>query len=311
MKSIDVLISAYNEEECIDELCERLVKFFDLNKNYKWRALIVDNGSKDLTLAKLKRFSEVDDRIITIKLARNFHMDGGLTAALAYASADAVVLMAADLQDKPEDISKFLSHWENGYLNVYGEVKKRVGTSVLRKFNSYLYYKIASKLTGGVIVRNASDFRLLDRVVYEILRKLDEKNRFLRALVSWTGFKSIGVPLERPPRFGGESKAYSLPVFGLAIRSIIAHSFLPIRAISILGFLIWILSIISFIVLAFIWLTQGVPFAGFGSIVSLIFIFFGFLALMIGIVAEYIALIYQEVRNRPNFIVEEVIGLKD
>ena len=309
MKSIDVLVSAYDEEDCINELCERLLKFFNEFNGYKWRALVVDNGSHDETFTKLKIFSERDNRIKVIKLSRNFHMDGGLTAALSFAKADAVVLMAADLQDKPEDIAKFISMWEKGFHNVFGEVKKREGTSLLRRINSYLYYKIANKLTGGVIVRNASDFRLLDRVVYETLRSLDEKNRFVRALVSWTGFKSAGVPIERPPRFSGESKAYSLPVFGLAIRSIIAHSFIPIRVISILGFIIWIISIIAFIGMAFIWFTQGVPFAGFGTIVALIFIFFGTLGLMLGIVAEYIALIYQEVRNRPNFIVEEVIGL--
>jgi dolichol-phosphate mannosyltransferase len=309
MKSVDVIIPAYNEEECVDELIKRLTSLFDLESKYSWRALIIENGSNDKTWDLLKIHAEHDGRIKVIKLSRNFRMDGGLTAGLEYAESDAVVLMTADLQDPPEAISDFLRVWERGVHNVYGRVTERSGTSVLRKLNSQIYYFIANKTTGGRITRNASDFRLMDRKLYETVRQMDERNRFMRGLVSWAGFASESVPVPRPPRFGGESKALSIPVFGFAVRSIFSHSYVPIRMISILGFAIFITSLVSLCLMVINWLLNGVPFPGFGSIMTIAMLVFGLLSLILGVIAEYIALIYEEVKRRPNFIVEETLNI--
>ena len=308
MKSIDVIIPAYNEEDCVDELVRRLTILFNKESNYSWRALIIENGSTDRTWELLQSYAEKDNRFSILKLSRNFHMDGGLTAGLEYATADAVVLMTADLQDPPEAISDFLPVWERGIHNVYGRVTERSGTSVLRKFNSQMYYFLANKFTGGRITRNASDFRLLDRRLYETVRKLDERNRFMRGLVAWAGFKSESVPVPRPPRFGGESKAFSIPVFGFAVRSIFAHSYVPIRSISVLGFLASIVSMFALVAMVINWVVNGVPFPGFGSIMTVAMLVFGLLTLILGVLAEYIALIYEEVKHRPNFVVEETIN---
>ena len=310
MKSVDIVIPAYNEEDCVEELARRLKVLFEKESSYKWRALVVENGSSDRTWILLEQIAKNDDRFSIIQLSRNFHMDGGLTAGLEYVTADAVVFMTADLQDPPEAISDFLRVWENGIHNVYGRVSERVGTGILRKFNSQMYYFIADKFTGGLITRNASDFRLMDRKLYETVRNLDERNRFMRGLVSWAGFTSQAVAVPRPPRFGGESKAFSIPVFGFAVRSIFAHSYFPIRAISIVGFLSSFVAVITFLIMLGVWLTKGVPFPGFGSIVTLVLFIFGTLTLILGVLAEYIGLIYQEVKRRPNFVVQETRNIQ-
>lgn len=309
MKSIDVIIPAYNEEDCIEELGRRLVLLFDTESEYTWRAIIVENGSKDQTWPLLQKVTAADPRISVVRLSRNFGMDGGLTAGLAFATGDAVVFMTADLQDPPEAISLFLREWEKGADNVYGLVTERQGTSLMRRLNSRAFYAVANSLTKGRLTKNASDFRLMDRRLYEALRELNERNRFMRGLVAWAGFQSVAVPVPRPPRFGGKSKAYSWTVIDLAMRAIFAHSYVPIRAISILGFLAAVGAIIAFVVMAIIWLTTGVPFPGFGTIVSLVLLVFGCLTLILGVIAEYIALIYEEVKGRPNFIVWDTIGI--
>ncbi len=307
MKTVDVIIPAYNEEACVDELYERLIKVFALEVKYSFRVLIVENGSTDETYNKLLVINKKDLRFEIIKLSRNFRMDGGLTAGLNYVNADGCILMTADLQDPPELISKFLRHWESGWENIYGVVTKRTGTNPIRSLNSKLFYWVAGKLTDGRIPKNASDFRLVDRKVYEAVKEMREKNRFVRGLFAWVGFKSIGIPMERPPRFGGVSNAHTFKVLDLAFKGIFAHSYKPLRIITITGIILSSFSFVAIFPLAFLWIYAGVPFAGFGSLVTLFLMFFGVLSLMIGILSEYIGLVYEEVKNRPNFVVSEII----
>lgn len=309
VKTIDVIIPAYNEEDCIQELATRLGALFDLEDTYNWRAIIVENGSRDRTWELLQKVAVDDPRISVVRLSRNFGMDGGLTAGLAFATGDAAVFMTADLQDPPEAISDFLREWENGADNVYGIVTERQGTSLMRRLNSKAFYALANSMTKGRLTKNASDFRLMDKRLYEAVRELNERNRFMRGLVAWAGFSSVGVPVPRPPRFGGKSKAYSWTVLDLALRAIFAHSYVPIRAIGILGFLSAAGAVVTFVVMAITWLVTQVPFPGFGTIVSLILLVFGALALILGVIAEYIALIYEEVKGRPNFVVWDTVGL--
>jgi dolichol-phosphate mannosyltransferase len=282
----------------------------DQNGQYSWEVIIIENGSLDDSWQQLVKVSESDDRFKLIRLSRNFRMDGGLTAGLDFVTTDACILMTADLQDPPEFIPRLLEKWEEGYENVYGVVLKRKGTKLVRRFNSKLFYKVAGSLTNGGIPENASDFRLVDRKVYEVVRMMTERNRFVRGLFAWVGFKSIGIPMVREPRFAGESNAHSFKVIELAFKGIFAHSYKPLRFISIFGVLLFGISFLSLIGLTFTWFTVGVPFAGFGSIIALILCGFGFQALLLGIVSEYLAMIYEEAKSRPNFIVSETIGFK-
>ena len=308
---ISVVIPAYNEEECVDELASRLQAVMSIEEKYLFEIFIVENGSIDSTWDKLQSISNKDARFKVIKLSRNFRMDGGLTAGLDYVKGDACILMTADLQDPPELISDFLRLWEKGYENIYGVVTKREGTRLIRKLNSNLFYLVAGKLTDGRIPRNASDFRLVDRKVYNAVKQLNERNRFVRGLFAWVGFKSIGVPMIRPPRFGGVSNAHTWKVIDLAFKGIFANSYKPLKLITFFGVSLSGISLLSILPLAGLWIIDGVPFAGFGTIVSLVLLVFGLLSLMIGILSEYVGLVYEEVKQRPNYIVSETIGVRD
>ena len=308
-KLINVVIPAYNEEDCVEELAKRLAAVYDEESEYDFETIIIENGSIDSTWEKLEVIAKSDSRFKIVKLSRNFRMDGGLTAGLSFCKGDAAVLMTADLQDPPELISKFIRKWEEGFENVYGIVTKREGTGPIRKFNSGAFYWLADRLTDGRIPRNASDFRLLDKRAYEAVRSMDERNRFVRGLAAWVGFRSIGIDMERPPRFGGVSNAHTFKVLDLAFKGIFAHSYVPLRLITLTGAAVFGASILTLIGLAIKWIAFGVPFSGFGTIVALLLAAFGLLSLMIGIVSEYVGLIYEEVKRRPNFVVSETIGL--
>lgn len=303
-KLISVIIPAYNESECIEELHARLAQVFDAESRYAFEAVIVENGSSDDTYTKLLEINKSDSRFKILKLARNFRMDGGLTAGLSVIDSDACILMTADLQDPPEQIPTLIRKWEEGFENVYGIVTERQGTGPIRTFNSKAFYWIAGKLTDNRIPKNASDFRLLDRKVYAAVREMDERNRFVRGLVAWVGFTSVGVEIARPPRFAGESKAYSFQVIDLAFKGIFAHSYKPLRIITVTGVSVSIFSIVAFAVLLMRWILVGVPFGGFGTIVTIALFSFGLLTFMLGIIAEYLGLIYEEVKKRPNYVID-------
>jgi dolichol-phosphate mannosyltransferase len=307
MKTISVVIPAYNEEDCVDELCARLTKVFALESSYKFEVFFIENGSVDSTWDKLRIINQRDSRFKVVRLSRNFRMDGGITAGLEFATGDACVIMTADLQDPPEFIRELLRMWELGYENIFGVVTKRNGTGPIRTLNSNLFYWLAGKLTDGRIPRNASDFRLVDRKVYETVKKMTERNRFVRGLFAWSGYQTIGIPMERAPRFAGVSNAHTFKVLDLAFKGIFAHSYKPLKMITLLGFTLSFLSVVSIAPLSYLWIVKGVPFAGFGTLISLILLLVSFLFVILGIIGEYIGLIYEEVKQRPNFVVSETL----
>lgn len=308
-KTISIVIPAYNEQDNIEELSNRLQALFNVNSNYDFEVIIVENGSTDQTYEKLFLLHQKDNRFKILQLARNFRMDGGLTAGLNYVSGDAAVVMTADLQDPPELITEFIKKWEEGFENIYGVVVKRNGTSATRRFNSQLFYKIANAFTDGMIPKNVSDFRLIDKKVYQAINLIHERNRFVRGLFAWVGFKSIGIEYERAERFAGTSGAHTLMVIELAIKGILAHSYVPLKLITLIGTTVSLLSfflLIVSVVKAIIW---GVPFNGYLMIITIMLLMFGILFMILGIVSEYIGLIYEEVKQRPNFIVKNSVGL--
>jgi len=308
-KLVSVVTPAYNEEENIAELARRLRLMFDGLPDYDFEVFIVDNGSWDGTWDLIRKECQADSRFKGLQLSRNFGADGGITAGLSRATGDAAVVMCADLQDPPEIIPTFISYWENGFENVYGIVTKREGSSFLRRMNSQIFYLLINRLTGGSFPRNASDFRLVDRKVYAAINSMQERNRFIRGMFFWSGFKSIGVEHERPPRFAGESKATTRHVVALALKGILSYSYVPLRFITYVGLT---LSAFSFLLLVWVIIrvfTQGVPFAGYGTLISVVLLMFGVMFTMLGVVAEYVGLIYEEVKQRPSFIVRDEIGL--
>ncbi len=310
-KLISIIVPAYNEQDNVEELARRLATVFDAETQYDFEAILVENGSVDRTFDEALSANERDPRIKVLQLSRNFRMDGGLTAGMAHARGDAAVLMAADLQDPPELIHQFLRKWEEGYEIVYQIVTDRQGTGPIRRMNSQLFYWLAARLTDGRIPRNVSDFRLVDRRVYETVNVMQERNRFVRGLFAWVGFSSIGIEHARAPRTAGVSGAHTFGVIDLAFKGIFAHSYKPLRLISLFGLMLSGLSFLAIIVFAIRFLVDGVPFAGFGTIVCLFLLMFGFLFTMLGIVSEYVGLIYEEVKQRPNFVVRRRVGIEE
>jgi glycosyltransferase involved in cell wall biosynthesis len=308
-KLISIITPLYNEEENVDELARRLTLLFDANPSYDFEVIAVENGSVDSTFEKLLAVREKDPRFKILRLARNFRMDGGLTAGLRYAKGDAAVVMTADLQDPPELITDFIAKWEEGYENVYMVVTRREGTGPIRRMNSQLFYWLVNLLTGGQFPKNVSDFRLVDRKVYEVINSMDERNRMVRGMFYWVGFKGIGVPHERPPRFAGTTKADTLKVIELAAKGIMSFSTVPLRLITYIGVGVSAFAFALLVYEVVRALFFGVPFAGFGSIMSVMLLMFGFLFTMLGVIAEYVGMIFDEVKQRPNFTVGDEIGL--
>jgi len=309
-KLISIVIPAFNEEDCIQELGRRLRVVMNGLNAYEFEVLIVENGSTDKTWTLLQELASLDKCFKPVRLSRNFGMDGGVTAGLELATGDACVIMTADLQDPPELIPQFVSKWEAGFENIFMIVEKRSTSGLLRRLNSKLFYFVADRLTGGLIPKDVSDFRLVDRKVYETVRGIKEANRFVRGLFAWVGFKSIGIVHQRPARFGGESKANFSSVLRLAKHGILSFSDIPLRFISWVGVGCSLISSILFVLLVIAKVTIGTPFAGFATIVAVILFFFGFVSLMLGIIAEYVAMISAEVKRRPNFIIAEVLNIE-
>lgn len=307
-KLVSVVVPAFNESDCVEELATRLQAVFDAHPVYDFEAVVVENGSSDDTWDKLVKIHESDQRFRVVQLARNFRMDGGITAGLAHVRGDAVVIMCADLQDPPELIGRFLEKWEEGFENIYMVVTARHGTGFLRRFNSRAFYWVIGRLTDSRIPKNASDFRLVDRRVVDVVNSMEERNRFVRGLFAWVGYRSVGIEHERPPRHGGESKAGTLKVLDLAVKGILAHSYAPLRLITVAGGALSVLSLMAIAVLAARFVAFGVPFPGFGSIICLMLFLFGVLFSMLGVVSEYVGLIYEEVKHRPNYVVRDKVG---
>lgn len=311
-KLISIVTPLYNESDNIEELFARLTAVFDrLSERYEFEVIAVENGSVDDTYAKLKMVRERDSRWNIVQLSRNWLMEGGMTAGLAYASGDAAVIMAADLQDPPELIPIFVEKWEQGYENVYQVVTKRPDYSRFRRFATGWFYKIINALSETPIPQNASDFRLVDRKAYEAFNALAERNRMMRAMWGFIGFSSCAIQYDRAPRHGGRSNFNYLMCGGFALRGILSYSYLPLKLIPFFGLAC---SALSFAILLGIVIRAGfygVPFSGFGTITGLMLMLFGFLFLFLGLVSEYVGMIYTETRGRPTYVIRKCHGLAE
>ena len=302
---ISVAIPAYNEASNLDELFERLRAVFQVNSDkYDFEIVVCENGSKDDSYAKLNAWGAIDPRIRVIRLSRNFHMEGGMMAALSDVRGDACVIMSADLQDPPEMISEMIQLWATGIDHVYTIISFRHGESRFRRIAAEIFYWMIDKVSDTPVPRNSSDFRLVDKQMYEAFNALPEKYRMVRAVWGWIGFNSASLTYERQPRVGGTSSFNPFVTAGFAVRGVLASSLKPLKIIPIMGILLSALSFISIILGAVQAVFRGVPFPGFGTITSLILLMFGLLFLMLSVIAEYVGMIYTETRSRPPFIIK-------
>jgi glycosyltransferase involved in cell wall biosynthesis len=294
-KLISIVIPAYNEEEVIPKLGAVLIDTLKKLTNYQWEVIIVDNGSHDHTLETILKIRTKDKRFKAVQLAKNELCDGGIIAGLSFAKGDAAVIMMADLQESPDLITKFLQKWEAGYDIVYAVVKRRIGTTIVRKIVTVLFYRVISFLTRGMIMRDVSDFRLIDRRVYEAIVATPEHNKFFRGISTWVGFKSIGIPFVRQKRAAGESKADFRSVWTVAVNGMLSFSYMPLK-------LSWWVMGISFVSACIVYILTSSP------VITLFLLLLSILCLLIGIQNEYMIRVLEEVRGRPNFIVKKSIG---
>lgn len=308
-KLISVVVPAFNEEECVDELARRLsLVAEDLVDRYRFEFVIVENGSADSTYEKLLVIHSRDPRFKILRLSRNFGIEGAVTAGLQMICGDAAVVMCADLQDPPELLPRFIERWEQGYDMVYGIVARRTDEGKLRQVLTRMFYWLINRLNEQPVPRNVSDFRLVDRKMYEALNGMHEKNRMLRAMWGWLGFNSTGIEYTRAPRHGGKSTYHLLGNILFALHGIMSSSTAPLKIIPLFGLALSSLSFLALIGFVVRWIVAGVPFSGFGTIVALMLLLFGLLFLFLGMMSEYVGIIYHEVRNRPSFIASEAVG---
>lgn len=311
MKKISIIIPAYNEEEALPMLHERMKKLMDEMKNYEFEILFVNDGSKDRTMEIIKKLRQEDNRICYVDFSRNFGKEIAMIAGLDYATGDCVIFMDADLQDPPELIPELVKYWEEGYDDVYAKRKSRKGETWLKKFTSSMYYKILQHLTKVEIQRDTGDFRLLDRRCVNALKKLRESQRNTKSMFSWIGYRKKEVLYDREPRVAGKTKWNYIKLVDLAIDGITSFTTSPLRLstfIAIPTFLVLFIYFIYVIIKSFI-VQEAIQ--AYQAIILLILFFSGIQILLFGIIGEYLGRIFNETKNRPLYLVNEYNGEKE
>lgn len=306
-KLISIVIPVYNEELNIPELIKQLTQFINKNRSYNFELILVENGSNDNSYKLLNNYAKKDSRIKILQLSKNFGGEGGIEAGINHAKGEALIIMMADLQEPISLINDFIIKWEEGYEIIYGIVKKRTA-SFFRNFFSVIFYKIINLLTGNMFPENVSDFRLIDKKVYKTVNKMSEQNKYLRGVINWTGFKQIGIPFNRVKRFAGKSKADLKTVVGIAFNAIFSFSYIPLRIMSILGIIITFFSFIIMFFYLYLFIVYGRETPGVMTIIMVLLFLFGMLFFFLGILSEYLARIYNEVKDRPIYIVKNKVN---
>jgi glycosyltransferase involved in cell wall biosynthesis len=305
MKKITILIPAYNEQEVLEPLYQRLGKLANDNKSYEFEFLFVNDGSRDKTLTFIKEYAESDDRVAYVDFSRNFGKEIAMIAGLDYATGDAVVIIDADLQDPPELIPQMIHYWEEGYDDIYAKRKSRKGESWLKKATSRLYYRMLQRATHIEIQQDTGDFRLLDRKCVEALKQLRESQRYTKGMFSWIGFKKKAIHYDRDPRAAGVTKWNYPKLVNFAIDGLTSFTTAPLRISTIAGFIVSFIAFIYIIVIVVRTLIYGIQAAGYPSLMAVMLFLGGVQLLSLGIIGEYIGRIFNETKGRPLYFVEE------
>ena len=311
MKTITIIIPAYNEEESLPFLYERLEKLMDDVKNYEFEILFVNDGSKDNTLNLIKEYREKDKRISYVDFSRNFGKETAMIAGLDYAKGDAVIFMDADLQDPPELIPEMIKYWEEGYDDVYAQRKSRAGETFLKKFTSKMYYRVLQMLTTVPIQKDTGDFRRLDRRCVNALKKLRETDRNSKSMFSWIGYKKKAVMYDRDARVAGKTKWNYKKLVNLAIDGITSFTTSPLRISTYIAIPTFLALVIYFIYVIIKCIRLDVAIQAFQAIILLVLFFSGVQILLFGIIGEYLGRIFNASKNRPLYLVNEYNGKRE
>ena len=302
-----IIVPLYNEEEVISEchrqLCEVMA---DCGGSYE--LIYVNDGSRDKTMVLAREIAARDNHVKIISFSRNFGHQTAITAGMDLASGKAVVVIDADLQDPPRVILEMIAKWKEGYEVVYGKRTKRKGESVFKKVSAKVFYRTLNSMTDVDIPVDTGDFRLLDRKVIDALKKLPERNRYVRGLVSWVGFRQAAVEYVREERFAGETKYPLRKMLKFASDALTSFSHKPLKISTYLGILLSAASLIFLLVMLILALVNGSAVAGWVIVSSISLFFNGVVLIMLGLIGQYIARIYDEVKARPLYIIGETVG---
>ena len=305
MKKISILIPAYNEQEVIESLYQRLGKLANNTKSYDFEFLFINDGSRDNTLELIKEYAAADDRVSYINLSRNFGKEIAMIAGLDHVTGDATVIIDADLQDPPELIPRMIKYWEEGYDDVYAKRNSRDGETWFKKVSSKLFYRILQKSTNIPIQIDTGDFRLLDKRCVEALKQIRETQRYTKGMFSWIGYKKKEVLYNRNPRIAGKSKWNYAKLFNFAVDGITSFTTTPLRISSFFGFIISVIAFVFIIVIVVKTLLYGDPVSGYPSLMAVVLFLGGIQLVSLGIIGEYIGRIFKETKQRPLYFIEE------
>jgi polyisoprenyl-phosphate glycosyltransferase len=302
---LSVVVPVFNEEETLVELYRRLA--LALTPTETWEIVLVDDGSADASWPLMRELAAADPRLRLVRLSRNFGHQAAITAGLETTHGEAVVVIDADLQDPPELIPELVSRWRDGYDVVYAVRSQRSGENRIRLLSISFFYKLLRKIAGNDIPENVGDFRLVSRAVVGALMSMPERARFLRGMTSWVGFRQTGVEYRRDPRHAGTSKYPPHKLLRLALDGITSFSTVPIRLVTWLGFtlVVFCLGVLAW-TLYTRFFTHDAP-TGWTSLLVVVLLLGGVQLLSLGIIGQYIARIFDEVKQRPLYIVAEVV----
>jgi glycosyltransferase involved in cell wall biosynthesis len=305
---VSVVIPCFNEADVLSLTNEQLIHVLEALRGFNFEIVYVDDGSGDETPKVLKKLQDEDGRIRVVRLSRNFGHQAAITAGLAYAAGDAVILMDADLQDPPELIPEMLARWEAGSDVVYGTRTLRAGESRVKRGTASIFYRVLNLLSDVKIPLDSGDFRLMDRRVVDAFLRLPERQRFVRGLVAWMGFRQTAVPYKRNPRAGGQTKYPFRKMLHFALDGIVSFSLVPLRLLTWLGFLSSGIALAGVIWALLIRLLTDRAVAGWTATFIAILFMGGVQLVSIGVIGEYVGRIYGETKARPLYLVEELIG---
>lgn len=302
-----VIIPVYNEEKVLLETHKGITKVMQ-SCGESYELIFIDDGSTDNTARLLEQLVDEDDHLRVLELSRNFGHQVAITAGMDYAVGDAVIVIDADLQDPPEVILEMIEKWREGYEVVYGRRIKRRGESFFKRATAAFFYRFLRLLTDVAIPVDVGDFRLLDRKVCDVLKAIREKNRFVRGLVSWVGFRQIAVSYVRERRLVGKTKYPLRKMIRFAVDGMTSFSNKPLKLASLLGVLLAFAGFVYLVYVLYLRIFTEKTIEGWTSIVSLTLIFNGVILIILGIMGEYIGRIYEELKDRPLYIIRKRMG---
>ncbi|YCA43515.1 glycosyltransferase family 2 protein [Bacillus sp. JZ8] len=305
MKTISIIIPAYNEEDVLEQLYEKLTFVIEAIPNYDFELLFINDGSKDRTLEIIKEMRETDHRISYVDLSRNFGKEIGMMAGFDYAKGDAVIIIDADLQDPPELIPEMIKYWEQGYDDVFAKRRSRAGETWMKKWTAKTFYRVLQKITKIPVQENTGDFRLLDRRCIEALRTIRETQRYTKGMFSWIGYNKKEILFDRNPRAAGETKWNYKKLMDLAIEGITSFTTAPLRLSTYFGFTISLCAFIYMIFIIVKTLVVGEMVQGYPSLMTVMLFLGGIQLISLGIIGEYLGKIFTETKRRPLYFVDE------